>query len=231
MIIKGLQPTTLIDYPGQVACIVFTAGCTFNCGFCYNKSLVENSANLPEISEQNFFDFLDTRKKFLDGVVITGGEPTIYKDLPDFIKKIKQKGFLVKLDTNGTNPEMLQYLINNKLVDYFAMDIKNSPEKYDATTNKKIDINKIEKSIDLIMDSGIKYEFRTTAMPRLIKKEDFLKIGVWLKGAKKYCLQQFKSMGELIDESFRTEKTYSEAELNQFKELLKPYFDEIEVRV
>lgn len=230
MIIKGFQPTTLVDYPGHVASIVFTAGCSFRCGFCYNKKLADDDPELKEIDSNEIFNHLDKRKRLIDGVVITGGEPTLYNDLPEFIKKIKEKGLLVKLDTNGTNPLMLKKLIDDKLIDYIAMDIKNSPDKYLLTTNRKVDMNKINETIKLIMNSSIAYEFRTTVIS-LITKDDFIKIGNWLKGAKKYCLQQFKPIGDLIDPEFIKEKVYSKEELNEIKESLKPYFDKIEVRI
>lgn len=231
MIIKGFQPTTLIDYPGKIACIVFVTSCNFRCGFCYNKKLVDDTPELNEISQEEILEFLEKRKVLLDGVVITGGEPTLHNDLPDFIAKVKDKGFSVKLDTNGTNPEMVKKLIDDKLIDYIAMDIKNSPEKYSETTNVKVNMEKINETIKLIRNSGLDYEFRTTAFPRMMTKEDFLKIGEWLKGSKKYCIQQFKSMGDLIDINFLNEKMYSEPDLNEIKKLLEPYFDKIEVRI
>lgn len=231
MIIKGLRPSTLIDYPGHIAAIIFTAGCTFRCSYCYNKKLVDDDPELEEISQEDILKFLDKRKILLDGVVITGGEPTIHPDLPSFISKIKEKGFLVKLDTNGTNPDMLKKLIDSHMVDYIAMDIKNSPEKYSETANRNIDMNKINKAIELIKNSGIDYEFRTTAAPGFISKEDFMKIGSWLHGAKKYCLQQFKATEDLINPEYCKEGTYSEMQLEEIKNLLLPYFEKVEVRV
>lgn len=230
MIIKGFQPSTLVDYPGHIAAIIFTAGCTFRCSYCYNKKLVDDDPELEEISQEDILKFLDKRKILLDGVVITGGEPTLHPDLPSFISKIKEKGFLVKLDTNGTNPEMLKRLIEEKMVDYIAMDIKNSPEKYFETVNVNVNIDNIKKAAELIMNSGIDYEFRTTAAPGFISKEDFIKIGSWLKGAKKYCLQQFKATGNLINPEYYKENTYSEMQLEEIKNILLPYFGKVEVR-
>ncbi|MBI2138056.1 anaerobic ribonucleoside-triphosphate reductase activating protein [Candidatus Woesearchaeota archaeon] len=231
MIIKGFQPLTLLDFPGQLAAIVFTAGCPWRCPYCYNKPLATNSTKLPEISQEDIFSFLGTRKGKLDGVVITGGEPTIHKDLPDFIKKIKALGFLVKLDTNGTNPKMLKELVDDKLLDYIAMDIKASPSGYAIAAGAKADIEAIKETAKLMMGSGVEYEFRTTSLPAIVKESDFLEIAAWIRGAKKYCLQQFKPMGDLMDTSFYKEQAYSEKDLNDFRELLRPFFGKIEIRL
>ncbi len=231
MIIKGFQPLTLIDFPGQLASIIFTAGCNLRCPYCYNKPLAVNSPELIQLDEEKIFSFLKTRKGLIDGVVITGGEPTLHNGLPSFIKKIKELGFLVKLDTNGTNPEMIKELIDNNLIDYIAMDIKNSLKNYEKTTIIKVPIENIKASVKIIMDSSINYEFRTTSLPKLISKEDFLEIGEWLKGAKKYCLQQFKKADSIIDLSYLNENSYSEEELKNIKNLLTPYFEDIEIRI
>lgn len=231
MIIKGFQPLTLLDFPGKIAAIVFTAGCPWRCPYCYNKPLAANSAKLPEISQEEIFSFLNKRKGKLDGVAITGGEPTIHRDLPDFIKKIRALGFLVKLDTNGTNPKMLKQLVDEKLLDYIAMDIKASPSGYAVAVGGKADIEAIKETARLIMASGVEYEFRTTSLPAIVKESDFLEIAAWIRGAKKFCLQQFKPMGDLMDASYYKEQAYSEKELNDFKEMLRPFFDKIEVRV
>ncbi|MBN2421233.1 anaerobic ribonucleoside-triphosphate reductase activating protein [Candidatus Woesearchaeota archaeon] len=231
MIIKGFQETTMIDYPGHIAAIVFVPRCNFRCPFCYNKSLVNNSDELKEINEEEILNFLKKRKKLIDGIVITGGEPTLYADLTDFASKVKEIGLLVKIDTNGTNPDLIKKLLEKKLVDYIAMDIKNCPEKYEKTAGMGVDVEKIKKTVQIIMDSGIDYEFRTTCLPLIIGKEDFVKIGEWLKGAKKYCIQQFKPLGELIDASLMNETSYSHDALIELKTLLEPYFKKVEVRV
>ncbi len=231
MIIKGFQPTTLLDYPGHISALVFTAGCTFRCPFCYNKSLVENSPDLEELDEKKILDLIKRRSKLIEGVVISGGEPTMYKDLPDFIKKIKELGLKVKLDTNGTNPEMLKSLIDQNLLDFIAMDIKNSPKHYEQTTKVKFDVEKIKKSVEMIMKSKVDYEFRTTAAPCFISRDDFIEICKWLDGAKKYCLQQFRPVQGMIDDSLLDERTYSEDELKDIKDMLKPYFEKVEIRV
>jgi len=224
MKIGGLQKLTLIDFPGKPAATVFLIGCNFRCPFCQNPELVdpEKSKKQPVISQREFFKFLDSRKDFLEGVCITGGEPTIHKDLFNFIKKIKQKGFLVKLDTNGSNPEMLKKLLDANLLDFVAMDIKiNIPD-----FNKTI----AEKSIKLIKNSGIDYEFRITVVPGIVNQKDIQKIGKWLKGIKKFALQQFQNQ-KVLDKSFEKIKPYSDKILKDFQKILKKYIKDIEVRL
>ena len=228
--IKGLQKTTLIDFPGKIACIVFLPNCNFNCGFCFNRQLVKAPEELETVSEKGFFDFLEKRKKWLDGVVITGGEPTLQSDLQDFIRKIRALGFLVKLDTNGSNPSVLEKLLKEKLVDFVAMDIKSSLQNYEKATNCKVDLNRISKSAELIMKAAPDYEFRCTVLPKFFSKEDALAVGEWLKGAKKFVLQQFREQADLIDARFKKENKYSEAELKELAALLEKFFEKVEVR-
>lgn len=224
MLLGGLQKFTLIDYPGKVAATVFTVGCNFLCPFCHNPELVDLKMikGQPIISENEFFEFLKSRQGQLDGVCITGGEPTLHKDLPDFIKKIKELGFAVKLDTNGSHPEILEKLIAEKLLDYIAMDIKAPADKYNEIAGGA-GIDKIKKSVELIKNSGIDYEFRTTVVPKFHKKEDIVKIAEWLKGSKKYFLQQFYPT-KTLDDCLKGEKSYSKEELDGFCEAVKPYF-------
>ncbi|MBU2476363.1 anaerobic ribonucleoside-triphosphate reductase activating protein [Candidatus Micrarchaeota archaeon] len=229
MILKGLQKTTLIDFPGKIACTLFTAGCNFKCGFCQNPSLISfDSEN--SIEEKEIFSFLESRKKWLNGVCITGGEPTLQKDLPEFCKKIKEKGFLVKLDSNGSNPEMLKKLIKEKLVDYIAMDIKTSQEKYSDLCGVKVDLEKIKQSIELIKNSGLDYEFRTTVLPDFFSKEDALKIGEWLKGSKLYVLQQFRNDLPMVDPEFKNKDPFPPEKLFELKEILESFFVKVEIR-
>jgi len=232
MKIGGLQKLTLVDYPGKVAATVFLIGCNFQCGFCHNPELVDPNEikKHSQISEKEFFDFLQQKEGLIEGICITGGEPTIHPDLIDFIRKIKNMGFLIKLDTNGSNPEILQKLIDARLVDFIAMDIKSSQENYEKTTRVKIDLNQIKKSIKIIKDSGIDYEFRTTVVPELVDEEDIKKIGQWLKGAKKISLQQFHKE-KTLDKDFRNIEPYSEEELKKFAGILKDYAREIEIRL
>ena len=194
MEIYGIEKLTLVDYDGHTACILFTGGCNFHCGYCHNSSLVETEKNYQRIPHDELFAYLKKRKGLLDGVAITGGEPTLNKDLPDFIKEIKDIGYDVKLDSNGTNPEMLISLANQKLVDYFAMDIKSIPQNYSEVVGKKLSdtvMNNLYRSVDFLKNSGVNYEFRTTLISQYHTKEVMLGIAEWIKGAKKYVLQRF----------------------------------------
>ena len=198
MLLGGFQKMTVQDFPEKIACIVFTYGCNFKCPFCHNASLVIDEAN--SISEDEILSYLNKRKGILDGVCISGGEPLIHGEAVfELMSKIKELGFLIKLDTNGYLPDKLEYVIKNGLVDYVAMDIKNCPEKYAITAGVDyIDIEKIKKSIDLLMSSGINYEFRTTVTAELHTPEDFAKIGELIKGAKRYYIQNFVDSGNII---------------------------------
>lgn len=225
--IGGLQKTSLLDYPGKISCIVFTKMCNFRCGYCHNPELFEKSE--PVLTVPAFFDFLKTRMGKLDGVVITGGEPTIQDGLYDVIKGIKALNFLVKLDTNGTNPQILEKLFSDNLLDYVAMDIKAPLEKYEKITHSNVDIDKIKKSINLIISSNIDYEFRTTVLSSQLLFEDFNSIGNLICGAKKYYLQKFIP-SKILDESLMNEKTYSDDELQKICNSLKKYIAEVDYR-
>lgn len=192
--IGGLQKLTLIDYPGKLAATVFLCGCNFRCPFCYSSELVlpEKIKNQPKILEKEFFDFLKERQGLLEGVTICGGEPCLSKDLPKFCQKIKKLGFFVKLDTNGSDPGVLKKLINGKLVDYIAMDIKGPKEKYNGFIGVKVDIKKIQESIDILKKGKVDYEFRSTILPHLHRKEDIANMARWIRDAKIYYLQQFR---------------------------------------
>ncbi len=191
MLIHGLQKMTLLDYPGYVACTVFLNGCDFRCPYCHNFELVDGTAKAL-MSDEDFFAFLGKRKGLLDGVCISGGEPLLHKNIEDFIKKIREMGYKVKLDTNGYHPGMLKNLIDNGLLDYIAMDIKNSFAKYPVTTgNPDIDTSIIKKSISIIMNSDVDYEFRTTVVGGLHEPDDLEQIGAAIRGARAYYLQQF----------------------------------------
>jgi pyruvate formate lyase activating enzyme len=236
MKIGGLQKLTLIDFPERLAATVFLIGCNFRCPFCYSSELVlpEKIKNQPVISQKEFFSFLTQRKGLLEGVVICGGEPTINNSLPSFIKQIKNLGFLVKLDTNGSNPRMLEYLINRKLIDYAAMDIKAPKEKYLDIVKvsgvlKNNIIKKIEKSVDILKQSKIDYEFRTTVVPGLLGKNDILKIADWIKPAKRYYLQGFKGE-KTINSEFESLRPYSGEYLLEIQQAISPFFDICQVR-
>ena len=225
--IRGLKKTSLVDYPPNIACTIFLGGCNFRCGFCHNPEIVLNRAEI--IKENDFFEFLEERKNILDAVCVTGGEPTIHKYLPEFLMKIKNKGLKIKLDTNGTNPEMLTNIIDNKLVDYVAMDIKGNLEDYEKICACKVDTEAIKKSIEQVKRM-FDYEFRLTVVPGFIDKEGIKKIGELLKGSKRMYLQQFVSTVDLIDFNLQNKTPYTVKELYEMKEILKPYFYRVEVR-
>ena len=231
MLIGGLQKVTLIDYPGRVATTVFTAGCNFCCPFCHNPDLVEIGRNRNQffLTDDEVLNFLQDRQGMIEGVCLSGGEPTIQSDLPEFIKKIKELGFLVKLDTNGSRPEVLEDLLKDNLVDYVAMDIKGPLEKYKKFISGNPDFEKIHQST-ILARRAPDYEFRTTVVPGLHEKGDFLSISRWLEGAKKYFLQQFRP-GNTLDSSFSQLKPYPDEKIAEFCNAIKPYFEICEVRV
>ncbi|MBQ3047327.1 MAG: anaerobic ribonucleoside-triphosphate reductase activating protein [Clostridia bacterium] len=193
MHVCGLEKMSLVDYDGLVCATVFTGGCNFLCGFCHNSPLVMGADKLPAIPEEDILSYLEKRKGVLDGVCVSGGEPTLQKDLPEFIEKIKKIGYKVKLDTNGTRPDLIKSLNENGLVDYFAMDIKNDRKSYgDIIGIDEYDTKKIERSVDYFLSGTADYEFRTTLIAEYHKQENIREIGNWIKGANKYFLQKFK---------------------------------------
>ena len=228
MQLYGFNKLTLLDYPGHLAAILFTGGCNMRCPFCQNASLVVNPSEQTPISEIEIFDLLNKRKNILEGVCISGGEPTLNPDLPDFICKIKSLGYKVKLDTNGYNPAMMKELASHKLVDYIAMDIKNSKEKYSLTSGiHHIDMNKIEESVAYLLSTPIDYEFRTTIVKELHNEEDIQAIGQWINGAKSYYLQSYKDSGDIISPGYHS---HSKETLTHFKSLLTPYIKQVAIR-
>ena len=227
MLIKGLQKLTLLDYPGKMACTVFTAGCNFRCPFCHNASLVTN-IDEERISEEEFFSFLQKRQGIIDGVCVTGGEPTLQPDLKEFLKKIKDLGYSVKLDTNGYRPDALKDVVNSGLVDYVAMDIKNSQSKYALTCGlESMDMTKINESVEFLMSGVVDYEFRTTIVKELHKEDDIQDIVSWIKGAKKYFLQGFTDSGDLICTGY---SGYDKTELQKLLNIAKNHFETVELR-
>jgi len=228
MIFGGFEKFTLIDYPGKVACMVYTIGCNFRCPYCHNPELVDETVEIT-YSEEQILDFLDSRTEMLDGVVITGGEPTMQADLLDFIQKVKDRGFLVKLDSNGTHPAMLKEAIDRKLVDYIAMDIKAPLQSYSNTVARPVDTEAIEKSIELLITSPVEYEFRTTVIKALLSPEEIEEIGKEIWGAKKYYLQKFIPT-KLLNPQFRKKTTYSDEEFEKFRTVLLNYVDHCEIR-
>ena len=199
MRIDGLQKMTLLDFPGKVACTVFTGGCNFRCPFCHNALLVTKLPEKPDYSEDEILSFLEKRTGLLDGVAITGGEPLLNPDIADFIRKIRSMGYAVKLDTNGSFPERLKAIVGEGLVDYVAMDIKNRKEKYAETIGlKNLDLSKIEESVEFLKSGAVDYEFRTTVVEQFHTVEDIRAAAEWISGAKRYFLQNFVDSGELI---------------------------------
>ena len=239
MKIHGLNKLTLLDYPGHMACLIFTGACNYRCPFCHNASLVLNPNSQPAISEEEIFAFLQSRKGILEGVCISGGEPTVQADLPDFIRKIHAMGFHVKLDTNGSRPGILKALLDEGLLDYVSMDIKNAPAKYLTTIGipaepqtpaDNLITDSVRQSAELLIQSGIPYEFRTTVVKELHSKEDLLTIGNWLNGAKAYYLQSFRDSETLVGAAPGQFHAYEPEQMRAFRDMLKPYFETVELR-
>lgn len=230
MKVTGIQKLTLLDYPGVVACTVFTAGCNFRCPFCHNAMLV-----LPEqiddecLTDDEVFGFLKKRRGVLDGVAVTGGEPLLHADMPEFFARVKELGYKIKLDTNGSNPELLSEIVKNKLVDRVAMDIKNAPEEYARTIGlKSFDIAPVERSKEMLLRGDIDYEFRTTVVKGIHTKESLIGAAKWIEGAKEYYLQQFKDSGNLILPDGLS--AYDEKQMHALADAVRDYVPTVEVR-
>ena len=228
MKIGGFQKTSLLDYPELISAIIWTVGCNFRCPFCYNKDLIDGKVEL--ISEDEVLSFLKKRKGLLEGLVISGGEPLMQKDITEFISKVKKLGYLIKIDTNGMYPKKLKELIDKKLVDYVAMDVKAPKNKYDKLSGVKTDISKIEKSIDIIRNDAPDYEFKTTFAPNLLDKKDLVEIAKWLEGSKRFYLQQFKGDTPLISSKLNNVTPYPKEDLVKTLEEIKPFFKNCDVR-
>jgi len=222
MKIGGFQKTSLLDYPDMISSIVWTVGCNFNCPFCYNTELVHGTAQ--SISEKQIFDHLKTRKGIVEALVISGGEPFLQKDLDVFCNKIKKLNLLMKIDTNGSFPDKLKELIEKKLVDYVAVDIKAPKDKYEKLVGVKIDIKKIQNTIAILQNSNVDYEFKTTFVPKFLIKKDILEIAKWLKGSKKFYLQQFKNEMPILSDELQYVKPYEKHEILDIIEEIKPFF-------
>ncbi len=227
MRLGGLQKCSLIDYPGKISAIVFTIGCNFRCPYCHNPELVDETAT--EIPTAEFFKFLETRVGKLDAVTITGGEPTMHEDLLEFMEKIKKLGFLVKLDSNGTKSEILRQAINQKLVDYIAMDIKAPLHKYEGTVARPVDIEEIGKSITLLKENKVAYEFRTTVIKSLLPVADFHEIGKAIQGAQTYYLQKFIPT-KLLNPAFLKKTTYTDEEFVAIKSIMDTFVTTCRIR-
>lgn len=227
MKIHGLQKMTLLDFPGRVACTVFTGMCDFRCPYCHNFELVDGTA--PAVmEEEEFLAFLKKRQGLLDGVAVTGGEPCLHRELPDFLLRIRELGFAVKLDTNGNHPEVLRQILDRKLADYVAMDIKNRPEKYAMTIGlKSFDPARVRESISLLMESGTDYEFRTTVVREFHEAEDFEGIGGMIRGARAYYLQSFTDRDTV---PFGGLHAPSRQELESYAGIVSKYVDNVVIR-
>ncbi len=229
MRIQGLQKLTLLDYPEKVACTVFTAGCNFRCPFCHNASLVTHIPSESEMTEEAFFAFLKKRQGILDGVCVTGGEPLLQPEIENFMRRIKELGYAVKLDTNGSFPEKLKKLVKEELVDYVAMDIKNSLEGYaDTIGTKEADyLGAIKESVAFLKEGKVDYEFRTTVTKNFHNAARFEKIGRWIAGTEKYFLQSFVDSGDLISSNI---VGCDEKEMKEFLSVVKPYVPDTKIR-
>ena len=229
MHIHGLQKLAMVDYPGKLAATVFTGGCNLRCPFCHNALLVTRLAETPEIPEQEVLGFLSSRKGLLDGVVLTGGEPLLQPDAADFLRQVRELGFAVKLDTNGCYPDALADILGRRLVDYVAMDVKNSPARYAETVGVPgFDLSPVEESVRLLRQSAVEYEFRTTLVRELHTEADLDDIAAWLEGAPRYFLQNFVDSGNLIGQGGY--HGFSPEELRALAERVRPHFGRVELR-
>jgi len=229
IVFRGIQKTTLVDYPGLVACTLFVDKCNFRCPFCQNPSLVLEKEK-TEIKEQEVMEFLRKRKGLIQGLCITGGEPTLHEEIKNFIPKARALGYKIKLDTNGSNPTFLEELIKQKIIDYVAMDIKAPLEKYDKAAGVKVDKEAIKKSISLLLKGFVDYEFRTTVVPTIVEPEDVSAIGKLIEGAKAYYLQQFVNDVPLLNPEFQKISPYPAETINQMANAMKAYVKKAGVR-
>ena len=227
--IKGFMKTSMLDYPGKLSACIFLSRCNFHCPYCHNVELVMDDPRLTPFENEKVFGYLQNKKDWIDGVVISGGEPTLHKDLPILCKELKDMGFSVKLDTNGTNPEMLKELIEKKLVDYVAIDIKSCKDKYEKATSVNADVTAVGKSIKILIKSTVDYEFRTTVLPGIVEIEDMEKIGEWINGAKKYYIQQFVPI-KTLNASFMDKQPYTHDILHKMKDTVSKYVEVCEIR-
>lgn len=229
MFISGLQKLTLLDYPGKVACTVFTGGCNFRCPFCHNASLVLPDMVDNAIPDDDILSFLKKRAGTLDGVAITGGEPLLHKGIDDFLRRVKDLGYMVKLDTNGSFPDHLEKIINEGLADRIAMDIKNSPELYPKTIGiPGFDIAPVERSKNLLLSGVIEYEFRTTVVKGLHTEESLIEAAKWINGANEYYLQQFKDSGSIIN--INGLGSFSETEMRSMADAVTKHVPSVQLR-
>ena len=228
-IFAGLQKLTLLDFPGQVACTLFTRGCNMRCPFCHNASLVVRANEQKTYTNEEILSFLKKRQGVLDGVAITGGEPTLMPGLAEFMTQVRALGYKIKLDTNGTRPEVLKSIVRDGLVDYVAMDIKNCREKYGETVgfDASYDLSPIDESIAFLMEGNVDFEFRTTISKTYHTEEDIIKIGKWISGDEKYFLQQFKDSGDIIGVQI---EGYDEVTMRSLLDAIRPFVPNAQLR-
>jgi len=230
---KGFQKTSLIEYPGKIVSVAFVGGCNFRCPFCQNPDLISSFEDLPSIPEEEVIRYLVSKKKWLDGLSITGGEPTLYEDLPNFTRRVREEGFLVEIETNGTNPKMIRNLIEDDTVSYIALDVK-APlvwEKYKraAGIEDKILFEKVKETVGILLESSADYEFRTTVVPGLSSEVDIMDIATQIRGAKRYVLQQFRNE-RTLDKNYERLKPYPKEKLEEIKAQIEDYFEICETR-
>jgi pyruvate formate lyase activating enzyme len=227
MQIGGLIKTSLVDFPGKVAASVFTIGCNFRCGYCHNPELVDPKRYITSIPTEMVLEFLEKRSKSLDGVAVSGGEPTLQPDLAEFLRKIKSLGLAVKLDSNGSNPEILASLFDEGLVDFIAMDVKGPIAKYQKIMGWPAG-HRCARSIELILTSGIDHEFRTTIVEGLLEVEDFEEVGQMVRGAQRFALQHFRAIPEMVDtDNYREAKTFSEVDFEKARKIMAKYVKKV----
>lgn len=226
MVICGYEKFSMVDYEGKIACTVFTGGCNFRCPFCHNAQLVVGN-DRQVVDEKEVFDYLAKRKGLVDAVVVSGGEPTLQSDLEDFVRKVKGMGYFVKLDTNGTNPDVIASLVSQGLVDYIAMDVKNSVKKYPLTVDKQMDMSVIEKSISTIKNSGVAYEFRTTLIREFHTEDDISKITDMIEGAEHYYMQKYNDNDGCISHGY---SAFDKSEVEHFKTLFEGKVEHVGIR-
>jgi len=228
--IKGIQGVSLIDYPGKVATTIFTAGCNFRCPFCHNPELIEDVRDENTITTDKIFTILSKRRNFIDGVCITGGEPLINDNIIEFIKLLKGKtGLDIKIDTNGYTPDILRKIIDKGLVQYIAMDVKTSPQRYYEAAGIDMKSERIVKSIDIILASSIPYEFRTTVVPGIVESADIREICSVISGAEKYALQQYRN-GKTLDSRYSDMHPYKPEKIEKMRDIAKQFIENVEIR-
>ncbi|MCX6568676.1 MAG: anaerobic ribonucleoside-triphosphate reductase activating protein [Candidatus Aminicenantes bacterium] len=224
--IKGIEKFSSRDFPGHISSTVFLGGCTFRCPYCHNSELVLRPETIPTMPVDIFLSYLDGRKGWLEAVCITGGEPLLHEEVEDLVRVVRERGLLVKLDTNGSFPERMEGLLAAGLLDWVAMDVKAPLERYREVTRSNVDVESIVRSADILRNSGVRHTFRTTVVPGFVGKEDVVKIGEWLNGAANYFIQQFVPQ-TTIDPAFLEVKPFNRAELEDIVAAAKPYFADV----